>query len=365
MQPAPLALSASDAPAGARTPVKAAVQRVNPAGQPGWDEQLAALPNSSFFQSAEWAEVLAGYGFVPQYFTVAGAGGMEALLPMMEVDSWLTGRRGVSLPFTDDSEPFYADAGAFKKVYDAVLEFGRSRKWKYVEFRGGRKWFGDVPASVSFYGHELDLMAGEARLFEQVDGSVRRGIRKAEKAGVTVEVAESLEAMRVFYDLLCQTRKKHGMPPQPFGFFENIHRQVLSKNFGNIFIARFEGRPIAAAVYFRLGKRAIYKYGASDETVQQLRGNNLVMWEAIKWHAAQGCASLHLGRTSLGNEGLRRFKLNWGAAEHPIEYVKYDFRQERFVQDRDESSGWHNQLFNRMPIFASRWVGAALYRHWA
>ncbi len=358
--------AASAASAKARIPVKAAVQCVNPARQPGWEALLAAQPNSSFFHSAAWAEVLAvTYGYAPRYFTLESDDGLQALLPLMEVDSWLTGRRGVSLPFTDDSEPFYADEAAFKKVFDTVVDFGRARKWKYVEFRGGREFFKTAPASLAFYGHQLDLTGDEAQLFGRVDSSVRRAIRKAEKTGVTVEVADTLEATRIFYKLLCQTRKKHGMPPQPWEFFRNIHESVLSKKLGNVILARFAGRPIAAAIYFRLGGRAIYKYGASDETSQQLRGNNLVMWEAIKWHARQRCESLDLGRTSLGNEGLRRFKLGWGAAEQKIEYTKYDLRQEKFVTDRDESSGWHNQVFKRLPIFMSRLIGAGLYRHWA
>jgi len=367
MLSAPLVLNAaSAAPAKARIPVKAAVQCVNPVRQPGWDALLAAQPHSSFFHSAAWARVLAGtYGYAPNYFTIQDAEGLQSLLPLMEVDSWLTGRRGVSLPFTDDSEPFYADADAFKNVLETVTDFGRARKWKYIEFRGGRKLFGDAPASLSFYRHELDLNGDEEQLFGRVDTSVRRAIRKAEKAGVTVEVANTLEAVKIFYVLLCRTRKKHGMPPQPWGFFQNIHEHVLSKKLGNVILAKFEGRPIAAAVYFRTARKAIYKYGASDETLLQLRGNNLVMWEAIKWHARQGCESLHMGRSSLGNEGLRRFKLGWGAVEQPIEYVKYDLRQERFVTDRDESAGWHNKIFNRMPIFLSRLIGAGLYRHWA
>jgi hypothetical protein len=74
---------------------------------------------------------------------------------------------------------------------------------------------------------------------------------------------------------------------------------------------------------------------------------------------------LHLGRTSLWNDGLRRFKLGWGAREERIEYVKYDLGAGRFVCDRDESTGWHTRIFQRMPIRLSRWLGAALYRHWA
>ena len=38
------------------------------------------------------------------------------LLPLMEVDSWLTGRRGISLPFTDECEPLYPDAESFKNL---------------------------------------------------------------------------------------------------------------------------------------------------------------------------------------------------------------------------------------------------------
>ena len=128
---------------------------------------------------------------------------------------------------------------------------------------------------------------------------------------------------------------------------------------------RHQGRLVAAAVHFHLGQQAIYKYGASDKSFQHLRGNNLVMWEAIKWHAQQRLTTLDLGRTSLANEGVRRFKLGWGVEEKSIEYVKYDLRQDRFLSEPDESFGWYNRCFQMMPVFLSRMIGAALYRHWA
>jgi Acetyltransferase (GNAT) domain len=359
-------MSAVASPISAKMEAAASVQPLHPARQAGWDESVARHPHGSFFHSAEWAGVLEGaYGYVPAYFAVSEGGTLRSLLALMEVDSWLTGRRGVSLPFTDDCEPLCSDDESFKQVLQSVIAYGRARGWKYVEFRGGRKLFGEAPASLEFYGHELDLTGGEAALSGRVESSVRRAIRKAEKEGVTVEVSDTLEAMRIFYGLLCKTRRKHGMPPQPFHFFQNVHEQVLSKKLGVVVTARHEGRAIASSVYFGFGSRAIYKYGASDEAFQHLRGNNLVMWEAIKWHAQKGFKTLHLGRTSLGNEGLRRFKLGWGATEQCIEYVKYDLRHDRFVTDKDESAGWHNKVFSHLPIFLSRMIGAGLYKHWA
>jgi lipid II:glycine glycyltransferase (peptidoglycan interpeptide bridge formation enzyme) len=130
-------------------------------------------------------------------------------------------------------------------------------------------------------------------------------------------------------------------------------------------LARYQGIPVAGGIYFHLGGRAIYKYGASDGKLQHLRGSNLVMWAAIKWCLQKGMKKLHLGRTSVTNEGLRRFKLGWGTTETRTEYFKYDFSTQKFVVDSDEASGWHNRVFRSLPGYVSRMAGNLLYRHWA
>lgn len=82
------------------------IQPANPFEHPDWDEMVIGLPNFSFFHSAAWAKVLVEtYGYAPNYFVAKGTNDLRALLPVMEVDSWLTGRRGIALPFTDDCEP--------------------------------------------------------------------------------------------------------------------------------------------------------------------------------------------------------------------------------------------------------------------
>jgi len=343
-----------------------AIQPTNPLLEPNWDALVANNPEHSFFHSTAWAKVLAEtYGYTPEYFVARKAGKIDSLLPLMEVDSWLTGRRGIALPFTDDCEPLCPDVNLFKKLFQDAIDFGRSRGWKHLECRGGRKFFEEITPSLSFYGHSLDLVLSKEQLFGRLESSARCAIRKAEKDGVKVEISQSLEAVNFFYLLQCKTRKKHGLPPQPFLFFLNIHKHVLSQNLGMVVLARWRETPIAGAICFHLGGRAIYKYGASDEKFQHLRGSNLVMWEAVKWYLQKGVKKLHLGRTSVANEGLRRFKLGRGAGEEKIEYFKYDLRTNNFVTDTDEAFGWHNQVFQRLPLFVSRMAGNVLYKHWA
>ena len=113
----------------------------------------------------------------------------------------------------------------------------------------------------------------------------------------------------------------------------------------------------------RQGGHALYKFGASDHAYQHLRPNNLVMWSGIRECAGRGCGRLHFGRTSAGNEGLRRFKLGFGAREEEIRYSKYDFRGGRFVADADRVEGWFNRVFGCLPTPLLRLAGRLIYPH--
>jgi CelD/BcsL family acetyltransferase involved in cellulose biosynthesis len=342
------------------------VQLVNPLEDSNWDEGLLGSGRPSFFHGYAWAKVLYDtYGYTPMYFVVRDGARLQCLLPIMEVDSWLTGKRGISLPFTDVCEPLCTDPAAFQDLLTAVMRHAEERDWKYLECRGGKSLWHGATASTSYYGHRLGLIDNEDGLFANVHSSVRRAVRKGQKSGAIVEMSQDLAAVRAFYGLQCQTRQRHGLPPQPFRFFRNIHQHVLSRNQGLVVVARKEGTAVAGAVFFHIGKRVIYKFAASDDRFQHLRANNLVMWEAIRWFASHGFDELDFGRSSSDNEGLRSFKLGWGTEERTIEYVRYDRRSCGFVTVKDEAFGWHNRLFRALPGPVSRCIGAGLYRHMA
>jgi CelD/BcsL family acetyltransferase involved in cellulose biosynthesis len=337
---------------------------VDPLQYAEWDSLLAAHPQASIFHGSGWARVLQQtYGHRPVYICRFEGRRLAGLIPIMEASSPWTGRRGVSLPFTDFCPALTAanqDAGS---LYEAAMGSGRERRWKYFECRSpGEGWAGASP-SLAFHAHVIDLAAGVDSLFNRLDSAVRRGIRKAEAAGLRVDFSGSLEAMETFYALHCRTRRRHGLPPQPFRFFRNIQRHILEGGGGFIATARLGDQPLAAGVFFCHDRRALYKFGASDYCFQQLRPNNLMMWAVMKHYAEQGAAELHLGRTSLANEGLRRFKHSLGASEETVAYCKYDFSAGKFVRDADRAEGWFNRVFALLPPPLLRLAGRILYPH--
>jgi GNAT acetyltransferase-like protein len=339
------------------------IKRINPSQYPVWDDLLLSSDISSFFHTAGWSSVLAeSYAFTPIFFTQIDNGGLSGLIALMEVNSPLTGKRGVSLPFTDQCEPIADDRSSFNVLFNEVVTYGQKVGWKTIELRGGHSFLCEKKPAATFLTHCLELNKTEKQLLASFRGSTKRNIKKAQKNGVIVNGHHSAAATTEFYRLNCLTRKDHGLPPQPNGFFQNLNDHIISKKKGRIFLAKYSGKTIAGAVFTIFGNKAIYKYGASDRKYQHLRANNLIMWEAIREYAAGNCSILGLGRTEPEHAGLLQFKRGWGTREKPIYYYKYDLNQNDFVTDNSKIKSSY-PIFTKMPIPMLKLIGRLLYRH--
>src|SRR5437899_6057879 len=83
---------------------------LDPVNDPGWDHVVALHRDASCFHTSAWAKVLhQSYSHRPFYLHFSCGRRLAALLPLMEVRSPLTGRRGVCLPFSDACEPLMLD----------------------------------------------------------------------------------------------------------------------------------------------------------------------------------------------------------------------------------------------------------------
>ncbi len=336
---------------------------VNPLEDRSWNEALSRSPDASFFHTSNWARVLCeSYRYRPAYF-VEGRETLATLVPFLEVRSVLTGRRGVSLPFTDYSAPIIGDGSDRRDVMRQVVDHARAAGWRYVEIRGLEGLGGEVPVFSEYHGHVVALAGTEEAQLLALRDSTKRNIKKAAKEGVTVARLDTEGAVAEFYRLNCLTRKEHGLPPQPPRFFRGLFEHVISKGLGFVFLAYHHGVAVAANVYLHYRDTAIYKYGASDKAFQHLRANNLVMWEAIRWYRQNGYASLCFGRTEPENQGLLQFKSGWGAAERQIRYYRYDVKANAFVRGKAHGPALYNRVFRAMPVSLSRVSGEMLYRH--
>jgi len=182
---------------------------LDPLRDSAWDHVVALHRDASCFHTSGWARVLhrtyKHHPFYLQFFY----------------------RRGVCLPFSDFCEPLIFEPEIRAVIRDRLLSFAQERQWHHLEIRGG-KVFQLAPAAASrFYGHALDLSGDSTQMFSRFASSVRRAIRKAERSEVNAVVIRNRQAIGEFYRLHAETRRRHGLPPQPSSFFFNIYEQII------------------------------------------------------------------------------------------------------------------------------------------
>jgi CelD/BcsL family acetyltransferase involved in cellulose biosynthesis len=343
-----------------------AVEQIDPLTGDAWDRHVVAHPDHTVFHRGAWARVLHNsYGHRPHYLRFARGGSTVALIPMMEVRGMVTGRRGVCLPFSDYCQPLLSDGCDVNFVRSHLAELAGDMGWKHLEIRGNgepsRMELAELPETPTYFGHELGLQGEADAQFAGFASSVRRAIRKAERAGLSASVSTSWDAVRHFFELHVRTRRRHGLPPQPFSFFREVFREVIEPGHGFVVVVEAEHGPVAAAVFLHSGAHALYKFGASDHRALELRPNNLAMWEGIKTLIGAGCKTLHFGRSSTGGADLRRFKRAWGGAEFAMNYARFQPSERTWRPVPPDSGGRHEFLFKHLPLALNRLAGKLIY----
>ncbi len=332
-----------------------------------------------FYYQPAWLDLLSRlYGYpVHRLQTTNADGTLTGFLPVMAVRSPLTGRRIVSLPFSDCCPPLVTSDAAASALVDQALTLAQAERARYLELRAGPvaalEARSELTRSDLYSRWVVPLERDAQAVWGRVKSPAQRQVKKARKEGVSVHVAERLADMDAYHHLHLLTRsRKHGMPTQPQRYFRDLWETFgapgalsdATSGQVRLLLAEHEGSVIAGMILLVSGATVRYAYGASDERYLRLGPNNALMWEAISWASEQGYTRFDMGRTAHDNPGLVSYKRNWGALEEPLPY--YYHPQIAGLASTSEES-WKYRLltgcWRRLPLSVSEALGGALYRH--
>jgi hypothetical protein len=338
---------------------------LNPTEYENWNDEIIKLNHYSFFHSSEWLEVLQKtYGYRPVCFCTFKENSLSSAVSAVEIKSKLTGRRLISLPFSDFCEPLFSSIEEAEMLKEKIFEYCKDNDLGFMEFRTSETKFPfETEQFRTDLRHILNLSPNEDEIKKNLSENTRRNIKSALKEGLEIKEENSLEAIKKFYELQCITRKKHGLPPQPESFFNNIYKLIISKNKGSMFFAYNKGYPVASLMFFTIGEKVLYKFGASINDNLPKGANHILMWEAIRKYSKEGYKEFDFGRTETNHEGLKRFKLGFGADERLIYTTRYDIRKKIFIQPDSKTTGIHNRIFTHTPLPILKLIGNTIYKY--
>ena len=331
-----------------------------------WEEFVARHPSASVFHQTGWLQALVRtYGYEPYVLTGTPFGEpLENGILVCRVSSWITGARLVSLPFSDHCEPLLRECDAAEEFVNWMHDACDLQHWRYVELRplsAPCRRENSLRPDSSYWFHELDLEPSLDEIFRRFHkNSFQRKVQRAEREGLTYEAGRSERIMDEFYRLLLNTRRRHGLFPQPRAWFENLLECMGEKL--QIRLARKNAVAIAAMLTLRHGSSVVYKYGGSNENFHNLGGMPFLFWRLVEESKALGIRKIDLGRTDLSNEGLIAFKDRLGATRRLLTYYRYTRASKRKVATL--SASWAlRQFFALLPEEVCSLAGRILYKY--
>lgn len=300
-------------------PVK--ISSVEPATDDRWDEIWRRCEYATFFHSRPWAatwRAFTGSVINPAPLLLQFEDGKKALLPF-SMQRHYKGllKRYISSPggtfggwiSADDLEETHAQSlGDFMRKKTADLDW-RLNPYDKLSAAAG------MGAGKQEQTQVLDLETGYDAILKNLTKGHYSAAKKAEKAGIKISRAQSLEDWRHYFQAYEDTQRRWGNSTTSRYDWEFFHYmfQLRSPDI-TLWLAKYDNEVAAGALCFYAKNHVVYWHGAALEKHLKLRPVNLLIVKAIE-HACQNNYRWFDFNPSGKLEGVRSFKKSFGTID--------------------------------------------------
>ncbi len=350
------------------------IKMIDPCLDPRWDEFVYKHPNGWIVHLSGWKKVLENsFPHMKGHYLALTEGAddqIKAALPLFEVSSWILGKRLISIPFATICDPLVTSQEETKKLLDETFNLAKKLGASYLEIRTLQSHSlieKDSFYCSCFYKHHYLLLTNDINTIKKSfhRTNVRQRIQRAEKSDLCLKTGNSETDLMGFHELHKTTRKKHGLPPQPYKFFKNLWDTFVPSGNMKLLMAQKNDKTIAALILFLFRDRVSAEFLASDDSYWNLSPNHLLFWEAIKTAHNEGFKIFDFGRTSSSNGSLMDFKKHWGTTVVDLPQFIYPNNMCDTIDNREASINYRLSkiICKNAPELIDSLIGNFYYRH--
>lgn len=337
------------------------IERVTKETMPELEAFLQSHPKGHFLQSHDWSKVKGSWKW--EAVAVRGDDGyicaavsvLIRKMPVLPYTMMYAARGPVCDPhdeaslkaLTEGMAMLAKEHRAYVLKLDPDIESSDERflsimeKLGYARNAGGKNFEGIQPN----YVFRLNIKdKTEEELLAAFHEKTRYNLRLSVRRGVEVRLCGK-EMLPDFSRLMNETGTRDGFIVRSQSYFASI-LDALGEN-ARLYMAFFEGKPIAGTLAIHYGNKVWYLYGASANENRKQMPNYQLQWEMIRWALETGC-DIYDFRGVSGDL----------TPENPL-YGLYLFKK-GFGGDLVEFCGEFEMVYNRFARFLiDRGIGAA------
>jgi len=275
-----------------------------------WDRFVASHPDGHVLQCSAWADLKSAFGWRADRIVVrdgerlvAGAQVLYRRLPLGFCVAYVP--KG---PLVD-----LADRQICQVLLDALHRQCRSRRaimckiepdlymnpnpyGTWETFRDLLRDYGFQPGAQTIQPRRtilVDLVPDEEEILRRMKSKTRYNVRVAERKGVSID-HDGQEDIDAFVRLMAVTGERNAFGVHAATYYRRAYDLLNPAGLVRLFMAAYDGQPIAGLMAFSCGQKAWYMYGGSGNEHRERMPNYALQWEAIRWAKARGCRSYDL-----------------------------------------------------------------------
>ena len=269
-----------------------------------WDAFVAAHPRGSLLQTTNWARLKSRFGWSSQRVWMRRdgrlVGGAQVLfrsvalgvvklgyIPHGPLVDWSDAEQ-VDVLLNHVDQAAYGRGAGMVKIEPRIWQ----DEMGPVEWEALYRRYGCIASPDTIQPPRtvvIDLQPSEEEILARMKQKTRYNIRLAEKKGVTVRQGTAAD-LPAFNRLMQVTGQR-----DQFGVHDaNYYRaafEIFAPDNAALWLAEFEGRPLAGVMVFTSGHSAAYLYGASSDEERQRMPAYAAQWAGIRWAKGRGCAT--------------------------------------------------------------------------
>jgi len=327
-----------------------------------WRRVVAESAQAHLGHAPEWLPVIqCAYGHDPLYLTAEDDDGGAGVLPAFVVRRPFLGTVVTSMPFLDSGGPCGTSPAINRILVNHLVSEARGLGARVVELRCSQPM--DVATAPAEYKVNMTLsIPGEAgALWQRFDKTVRNQIRKAERAGLSVEPG-GIEHLSAFYDAFTARMRDLGSPVHAPAFLRGVIESFGSRS--RIYLVKKTGTTVGGLITLAFNDRVTVPWATCLKEYFSLCPNMLLYWEALKTTCTEGYRCFDFGR-STRNSGTYQFKRQWGALEEPLFWYRIPIRASLRPTDVEDGRGRSClvKAWQRLPLAFTRQIGPRIRRY--
>jgi lipid II:glycine glycyltransferase (peptidoglycan interpeptide bridge formation enzyme) len=275
----------------------------------------------------------------------------------------------VSIPFATNCDPLISSHEDMRELLDAAIDLSNKLKCPKIEIRTleSSPLVSDdrICGVVHHKCHQLSLEAGPEEIIKTIRRQLRQQIYKSMKNDLVIQTAHDETELDEFYKIYVHSRKRLGLPPQPYNFFKLLWKTFLFSKRITLLLVRYEGQLLAGLIMLKFKGRCSCEYIGTSDGSKSFNSGHFIFWEAIKSAYSEGYKIFDFGRTGINNEGLMTYKSHWGTEAMDLPQFYYPKELCSSLNSSEESFSYNfiRKISKNVPDPIFQMMGNFLYRH--